>query len=29
VKFVDVEPETLATLDRVIGLLLSKGPGAL
>jgi len=29
VRFVDVEPETLATLDRVIGLLLSKGPGAL
>ena len=29
VKFVDVPPETQATLDRVIDLLLSKGPSAL
>jgi len=29
VKFVDVPPETRATLDRVIDLLLSKGPSTL
>jgi hypothetical protein len=29
VKFVDVPPETIATLDRVIDYLLSRGPSAL